>query len=159
MEASRDRSSSSPNTLKACPDCKTAFYCSNAHWDAVRHFHAGEPCEDGRNGLSQCQVNQEIRADVAFANFMVGAKAENFKWAPERVKAKWTSLKGINWEEEFGQELAQHFSILASSLGPFIRGASEGLSMPMSILWALENLNEDDSWTRQDTLIIHVSLA
>jgi mitochondrial splicing suppressor protein 51 len=156
MEAAMNQSS--PNTLKACSACNTAFYCSDAHWDAVRHFHDGEPCEDGHDGLSQCQVNQEIRADVIFANFMAGAKAGNFKWAPERVKSNWTSLKDINWEEEFGQELAQHFSIPVSSVGPWIRGASEGLSMPMSVLWALENLNEDDSWTHQDTLTIHVTL-
>ena len=30
--------------------------------------------------------------------------------------------------------------------------------MPMSILWGLENLNTDDSWTHQHTLTIHVIL-
>lgn len=133
-----------------------AFYCSDAHWEAVQHFHAGEPCIDGHDGLSQCQVNQEIRADISFANFMAGAKAGKFKWAPERVKSSWTSLNGVGWEEEFGQELSETFSIPVTSLGPWIRGASEALSLPMSILWALENLNEDDAWTRQDTLVVHV---
>ena len=159
MEASRKKSSSSPNTLKACSDCKLAFYCSDAHWEAIKHFHAGEPCIDGHDGLTQCQVNQEIRADISFANFMAGAKAGNFKWAPERVKSSWTSLNGIGWEEEFGQELAEFFSIPITSIGPWIRGASEALSLPMSILWALENLNEDDAWTRQDTLVVHVRLV
>lgn len=156
MEASRNQSSS-PNVLKACSDCKMAFYCSDAHWEAVQHFHAGEPCIDGHDGLSQCQVNQEIRADVAFANFMAGAKAGNFKWAPERVKSSWTSLNAVGWEE-FGQELAQFFSIPVTSVGPWIRGASEALSLPMTILWALENLNEGDAWTCQDTLVVHVRL-
>ena len=135
-----------------------AFYCSDAHWKAVQHVHAGEPCEDGHDWLSQCQVNREIRADIGFANFMAGAEAGNFKWAPERVKPSWTSLKGISWEEEFGQEIARFFSIPVSSVGPWIRGASEALSMPLSILWALESLNEDDAWTRQDTLVVHVRL-
>ena len=157
MEASRNQSSS-PNTLKSCSDCEMAFYCSDAHWEAVRHFHAGEPCVDGHDGLSQCQVNQEIRADISFGNLMAGAKAGNFKWAPERVKSSWTSLNTIGWEDEFGQELAQFFSIPVTSIGPWIRGASEALSLPMSILWALENLNDDDAWTRQDTLVVHVRL-
>ena len=157
MEASKNQSSS-PNLLKACSDCKMAFYCSDEHWDAVQHLHAGEPCIDGHDGLSQCQVNQEIRADISFANLMAGAKAGNFKWAPERVKSSWMSLNGLSWEEEFSQELAQTFSIPITSVGPWIRGASEALSLPMSILWALENLNENDAWTRQDTLVIHVRL-
>lgn len=37
-----------------------------------------------------------------------------------------------------------------------VREASIGLSMPMSILWALENMNEGDEWTRRDTLTVHV---
>lgn len=136
-----------------------AFYCSDAHWEAVQHFHAGEPCIDGHDGLSQCQVNQEIRVDIAFANIMAGAEAGSFKWAPERVKSSWTSLNStIGWEDEYSQELAQFFSIPVTSVGPWIRGASEALSLPMSILWALENLNENDAWTRQDTLLIHVRL-
>ena len=136
-----------------------AFYCSDSHWEAVQHFHAGEPCIDGHDGLSQCQVNQEIRADISFGNFMAGAKAGSFKWAPERVKSSWTSLNAIGWEDEFGQELVQFFSIPEDiNVGPFLRGASEALSLPMSILWALENLNEDDAWTRKDTLVVHVRL-
>ena len=134
------------------------FYCSDAHWEAVQHFHAGEACIDGHDGLTQCQVNQEVRADIVFANIMAGAKAGNFKWAPERVKSSWTSLAGIGWEQEFGQELAQFFSIPVTSVGPWIRAASEALSLPMSILWALENLKDNDAWTRQDTLVIHVRL-
>ena len=157
MEASRNQSSS-PNVLKACSDCKMAFYCSDAHWKAVQHFHAGEPCIDGHDGLTQCQVNKEIRADIGFANLMAGAKAGSFKWAPERVKSSWTSLNTINWDNEYSQELAQFFSIPVTSVGPWIRASSEGLSLPMTILWALENLNEGDAWTRQDTLVVHVRL-
>jgi mitochondrial splicing suppressor protein 51 len=42
-------------------------------------------------------------------------------------------------------------------LWPFVRGASEGLAMPMTILWALEYLNPNDTaWTQKETLEIHV---
>ena len=155
IEASRNQSSSPPKMLKACSDCKMAFYCSDAHWEAVQHFHADEPCIDGHDGLTQCQMNKEIHADIAFANIMAGANAGNFKWAPERVKS-WSSVNDISWEGEFSQELAQFFSIPVASVGPWIRSASDALSLPMTILWALENLKEDDAWTRKETLVVHV---
>lgn len=37
-----------------------------------------------------------------------------------------------------------------------VREASIGLSMPMSILWAMENMNEDNTWTTSDSLTVHV---
>ena len=35
-------------------------------------------------------------------------------------------------------------------LEPMFRATTEALSMPMTILWAPENLNLDDSWTRKN---------
>ncbi|KAF9468454.1 hypothetical protein BDZ94DRAFT_1246823 [Collybia nuda] len=154
--ASEDaETTTTPKILKSCSDCKMAFYCSDSHWEAVQHKHAGEPSEDGRDGLSQCQLNQEIRVDVKFALIM-GSKADEFRWAPERVKSQSASLKNTSWEDEFGSDLAQQFRIPISAAGSWIRAASKFLSMSMTILWALENLNQDDAWTRQDTLTIHI---
>ncbi|KAF8060173.1 hypothetical protein FPV67DRAFT_333871 [Lyophyllum atratum] len=144
------------NTLKACHACKMAFYCSTPHWDAVQHKHAGEPCQDGHDGLTQCHINQEIRLDVAFGNVMLGANSGQFKWAPERVKPSWHSLKEANWESEFSSGLIKEFGISREAVGPFVRAASDGLSMPMTILHALETLNKDDAWTRKETLTIHL---
>lgn len=160
IEATSEKSGSSSTTtaktLKSCSDCRMAFYCSDSHWEAVQHMHAGEPCEDGHDGLSQCQLNQEVRVDIKFAVIM-GAKTDEFKWAPERVKPGWTSLQNISWEGEFGPDLAQQFHIPVSAVGSWIRAASKSLSMPMTALWALENINKDDAWTLQDTLTIHVT--
>jgi splicing suppressor protein 51 len=74
------------------------------------------------------------------------------------VNPRWTSLGGIaDWKGEFCEELAGFFSIPVSlSAGAWIRAASDGLSMPMTILWGLENLNTDDEWTRKHTLVVHV---
>jgi splicing suppressor protein 51 len=155
-EESASSSTATVKNLKSCPDCRMAFYCSDTHWSAVQHEHAGEPCEDSHEGLSQCQLNQEIRVDVNFANITAGAKAGEFHWAPERVKPAWTSLRNISWEDEFGPDLARQFRIPVSSVGSWIRAASKSLSMPMTALWALENLKKDDAWTHQDTLTIHV---
>lgn len=157
MESEKKQSTAAPNTLKSCPGCGLAFYCSEHHWDVVKTIHAADPCEDGHDGLSQCQINQEIRADIAFAQIMDEAKAGEFHWAPERVKPAWTSLKNLSWEDEFGSDLAKQFRIPVSAVSPWMRAASNGLSMPMTILWALEHLNKDDSWTCQNKITIHVT--
>jgi splicing suppressor protein 51 len=41
-------------------------------------------------------------------------------------------------------------------IAPFIRAASEGLSMPMTIMWALEVLHGDEEWTHCQELVVHV---
>ncbi|KAF5378487.1 hypothetical protein D9615_007134 [Tricholomella constricta] len=164
MEAAEKGSTSTPSTLTPCRACKMAFYCSPRHWDAVQHKHAGEPCEDGHDGLTQCHMNQEIRMDVAFANIMAPPAAAagrgEFSWAPERVKPSWVSLKASasasNWQSAFGSGLVREFGISEDAVAPFLRAASNGLSMPMTILWALDLLNEDEAWTRKDTPTIHL---
>ncbi|KAG6852908.1 hypothetical protein C0991_008251 [Blastosporella zonata] len=154
--ASSKGSTSAPVALKSCHACKMAFYCSQNHWDAVQHQHAEESCEDGHDGLTQCHINQEIRQDVAFASIMAKASPNEFSWAPERVKPSWESLENTNWDKEYSSGISQVFGISTEAAGPFVRAASVGLSMPMTILWALEHLNTDDAWTRKDTLTIHV---
>ncbi|KAK7455903.1 hypothetical protein VKT23_010942 [Stygiomarasmius scandens] len=86
-----------------------------------------------------------------------------FKWAPERAKAKWMPLEQGGdgktcWEKEFGSDLEQAMhGVRIPVIIPFLRAASIGLSMPMTILYALQKLNgEDESWTKKDTLIIHI---
>ncbi|KAG5643863.1 hypothetical protein DXG03_009547 [Asterophora parasitica] len=101
-------------------------------------------------------MNQEIRQDVAFETFISGANQGEFRWAPERVKPSWSSLKNGSWGSEFQAELVSTFGVSSDVVGPFLRSASVGLSMPMTILWALEHLNDDESWTRKNTLTIHL---
>ncbi|KAJ7849169.1 hypothetical protein B0H13DRAFT_2403143 [Mycena leptocephala] len=57
-------------------------------------------------------------------------------WTPGRLKSGWQSLTGLSWEGELGDQLRE--------------------SRAMTILYALEKLNEDDGWTRKDTLTIHI---
>ncbi|KAG6906835.1 hypothetical protein DXG01_011768 [Tephrocybe rancida] len=158
VEASSSKgSTSAPVSLKACHACKMAFYCSQSHWDAVQPRHTEDVCEDGHDGLTQCHVNQEIRQDVAFANIMARENpTSEFSWAPERAKPSWESLKGLTWETEYAAMVAKVFYIPDEAASPFVRAASVGLSMPMTILWALEHLNTDNEWTRKETLVIHV---
>jgi len=59
---------------------------------------------------------------------------------------------------EFGEALGKGQGIPDSVLVPWMRAASDGLSMPMTILWALEKLyGADEGWTRKEVLTVHVS--
>lgn len=155
MEAVAKGSGFVPRKLTPCPTCKMDFYCSN-HRDTIQRRHAGEPCDGGHDGLSQCQMNQEIRGGIAFSSFVAKANVGQFRWSPEHIKSSWVSLKGTSWEAEYTNALAEHYRLPSNAVAPLVRAASEGLSMPMTILWALEHLNTDDSWTRKNTLIIHL---
>ncbi|KAJ7628766.1 hypothetical protein FB45DRAFT_43973 [Roridomyces roridus] len=79
-------------------------------------------------------------------------------WVPARVKAAWTSLDGSTWEREFGDELYKYYGIHAwLPITPWLCTVSDTLTMAMTILFALEKLNNDnDAWTRKQTLTIHV---
>ena len=145
--------------LRACPGCRMCFFCCDGHWSAVRNRHTAIPSEDGHDGLTQCQLNQEIREDIRLANIITGAPTPTgqFQWAPERVKSAWSSLKHLTWQSDFDPEVRSAFQLPSdANVGPYVRAASDGLSMPMTILWALENLNEDQTWTQRKILNIHV---
>jgi splicing suppressor protein 51 len=145
--------------LIPCPQCNLSFACSPAHWAAARALHDA-PCEDGHDGLSHCDLNREVRGDVKFQAAMAGEQdgSGDFIWAPDRVKAAWNSLDGKSWEEEFGAELRASVGVpVALPMAPWIRAVSDTLTMTMTILHALEVLNDgDDSWTRKHTLTVHV---
>ncbi|KAF5329761.1 hypothetical protein D9619_009283 [Psilocybe cf. subviscida] len=159
VEASSGSKTTSP-ALKGCPDCLLAFACNDAHWNAVESKHKTLPCQDSMDGkLSQCEMNHMVLQDLRFSQFMAGAEAGPFRWAPERTKARWTSLKGVDWSDyelylkkEFGGGVAAD-----SMLEPMLRAVTEGMSMPLTILSALEFLNgEDISWTKKSILNIHM---
>ncbi|KAG7443809.1 uncharacterized protein BT62DRAFT_901802 [Guyanagaster necrorhizus] len=147
MKPSPLRSSS----LSSCPDCKMAFYCCDDHWEAVRHIHRDQAYEEG---LTQCQINQQLRADILFAGLMSGMPVP-FSWAPERLKDAWLTLQGATWENEYQDDVRSAFGA-ALPTSVVVRAVSNQLSMPMTILWALEHLNEGDAWTTKETLTIHI---
>ncbi|KAF8142555.1 hypothetical protein K438DRAFT_1635355, partial [Mycena galopus ATCC 62051] len=80
-------------------------------------------------------------------------------WVPERVKSRWVSLEGKTWEGEFDEEICKSFgmpAMIPSNSTFLLSSASDTLSMPMTILYGLSRLNEDDAWTRKQTLTVHV---
>ncbi|KAL0064148.1 hypothetical protein AAF712_008870 [Marasmius tenuissimus] len=137
--------------IKPCDVCKATFCCCEEHWDIVRDKHVNEPVWDVPGNLSQCQINRQICGDILFANIMVDSHTHEpngvslvSQWRPERHLSKWEPLKTGDkcWEEEFNASLQKE---VVASLGPvppgsFLRSATQGLSMPMTILYALQQL-------------------
>ncbi|KAF9067976.1 hypothetical protein BDP27DRAFT_857555 [Rhodocollybia butyracea] len=144
--------------LGSCPMCQLAFFCSEEHWDVVSAKHMNEPCEGGYDGLSQCELNQNMLVDARFATIMGGSSATGlFQWAPERIKSQWIPLPEVKtWDGEYGDELRNMAGGRGPPLDPFLRGASEGLSFPLTIIYALQSLNDNDEWTSKETLTVHI---
>ncbi|KAJ7208543.1 hypothetical protein GGX14DRAFT_697972 [Mycena pura] len=145
--------------LIPCPHCMRSFCCSPAHWEAAHTLHHG-PSTDWRDGLSHCQMNMFVRLQdkVDTKNSLLDRRGQ-LTWVPGRVKSRWVSLEGKTWEGEFDEEIRKSYGMPAtipSSSTFLISSASDTLSMPMTILYGLSKLNEDDGWTRKQKLTIHV---
>ena len=123
-----------------------------AHRDFAQHTHENIPDSDSAAGLSQCAMNEIIRGDLVGRELLRMDVDIPPPWAPDRIKAKWESLEGRSWASEYEQELPAPPQVV----GPLLRNATDGLTFPQTILWALEKLNSDDAWTKKDTLTVHV---
>jgi len=157
LRAEKGGAANNPTLLQQCPGCKLSFYCSIDHWDLAKHDHQDVPCPSGLNGLSQCETNKVVYEDTKLIHIRAKAKLGEYHWTPIRAKAKWTSLRNVGWSD-FDDEFREHNTDeLEQSQDSKFRAATEGLSMPMTILWALENLKADDSWTKKEVLNIHVT--
>ncbi|KAJ7443996.1 hypothetical protein FB451DRAFT_1568504 [Mycena latifolia] len=98
--------------------------------------------------------------DLVFEEDMASAHdaSGQFMWAPDRVKSSWSSLVGTSWASEFSDLMRSSVGVPDSRpMAPWIRAASDNLTLPMTILYALERLKDDDAWTKKHTLAIHVS--
>ena len=80
------------------------------------------------------------------------------RWIPSDIKSVWEPLDGKTWEEIYVGELGE-LRLPLHVASRYLRDASDGLVYPMTILYALEKMNEDDMWTKKDTLTIHVCTA
>lgn len=147
--------------LIPCPSCMRSFCCSPAHWEAAHTLHH-RPSADWRDGLSHCQMNTFVRlqAKVDTKHSLLDRRGQ-LLWVPVRVKSRWVSLKGKTWEGEFDEEICKSYGMprtIPPSSTFLISSASDTLSMPMTILYGLSKLNEDNAWTRKQTLTVHVRI-
>ncbi|KAJ7239505.1 hypothetical protein C8J57DRAFT_1245938 [Mycena rebaudengoi] len=120
------------------------------------------PSADWRDGLSHCQMNTFVRlqAKVDTKHSLLDRRGQ-LLWVPVRVKSRWVSLKGKTWEGEFDEEICKSYGMprtIPPSSTFLISSASDTLSMPMTILYGLSKLNEDNAWTRKQTLTVHVRI-
>jgi len=138
------------------------FYCSDEHWQIVKDRHTILPCTDSIGGFSQCQLNQWLRENEAFSiqtsNDPNPVGPGPFRWFPTMIKTLWTPLKDHHWFNLKGPYLTEMKPAATDIKDADVRfrAASEALSIPMTILYALEMLNEDISWTKNGTLHLHV---
>ncbi|KAJ7916401.1 hypothetical protein B0H13DRAFT_1871289 [Mycena leptocephala] len=125
---------------------------------AARKLHQG-PSEVLRDGLSQYHMNKSTRGQIMFETTMTSwlDRQRPLVLIPKRVKPVWVSLKGEFWQGEFSDEVRKSFGMPAPLPITFlITAASDTLSMPMTILYGLEKLSDDDGWTRKNTSTIHI---
>ncbi|TFK27249.1 hypothetical protein FA15DRAFT_586636 [Coprinopsis marcescibilis] len=152
--------------LYPCSTCKTTFFCSPTHELLGTPSHTQHKQSSGCSTFTQCQLNQRLRESIRLKHALATlALADvNIVWVPDRVKQEWTSLRGRNWEDEFLEDAKEAISVLIPAtrdmphpVNAFLRAASEALSVPMTILWALEVMNgKKVEWRRKDTLRIHI---
>ncbi|KAG2006068.1 hypothetical protein CC2G_002416 [Coprinopsis cinerea AmutBmut pab1-1] len=144
--------------LEPCPTCRTTFFCSREHQKLAQQFHNGVKTSTACGNLTQCQANQLIREDVRLSSALKDAPRGLLVWAPERTKTQWESFKGSTWKQEFLAEVQKGIPLpRGMTIASFLHTFSEGLSIPMTILHALDTLNgENTDWTRKHKLVIHV---
>ncbi|KAJ7240218.1 hypothetical protein C8J57DRAFT_1562811 [Mycena rebaudengoi] len=70
IEAAIKGTHTSSSPLIPCPQCGLNF-CSSDNWDAARVLHH-VPCDEARDGISQCEMNMQVREDIKFQNFWTG---------------------------------------------------------------------------------------
>ncbi|KAJ7749393.1 hypothetical protein B0H16DRAFT_1461172 [Mycena metata] len=118
-------------TLVLCSDYKLAFHCSDEHAESARLLHQA-PSEELLGGLSQCQRNRQYVADV-------------------------TSLKELNWEAAIGGNVEAVIlgTKFAGQGAACLRHVSSLGSTAMSILYVLEQLSTNTTWTAKSELILH----
>ncbi|KAH9481764.1 hypothetical protein JR316_0006291 [Psilocybe cubensis] len=152
-----------PSTRR-CPDCSLTFSCSEQHWDLVKTAHRQKPCRDSWSKQSQCAMDVICAADYNMGHSMttVAESVAPLDWSPEHIQPSWVSLRNTNWHKllysDLKSDMATNYGLRMSDaqLMPILRGATENLSMSMTILWALELLNTDTSWTKKSALNIHI---
>lgn len=163
----KEEATGSTTQLQKCLDCQTTFFCSPRHFALVKKTHNTVPCAVEYNKLTQCQINRQIREDNRLANLLLDAQASMgdpsdegslLKWAPERALEEWQSVATTNWEDQFLGDLTKSYPLPEGTpMAPFLRAASDGLTLPMTILFALEKLAGDSlDFVHKDVIRIHV---
>jgi splicing suppressor protein 51 len=128
----------------------------------VHHAHSDIPYEDGQDNKSQCQINREIRWDSLFTG-TGRIQTMRYPYNSILVKDRWDPLQGMTLEADFFPEILVKDDEAPRSehelSRAFFRKDTDMLTLPLTILFALEKLNAgDDTWTKKNVLTIHVGV-
>ncbi|KAF7339027.1 Zinc finger mynd domain-containing protein 17 [Mycena venus] len=143
-------------SLRSCAQCKMAFHCCDSHWDAGRALHQA-PSTDLPGGLSQCEMNIQVRLDGEFRNIMPASRLRHYMWQFMARQQSWALLKTLSWEDVIAGDVWKSVVGVAPKFKPACVGLVSSLATTMmTILYALEQLNANLKWTTESTLTIHI---
>ncbi|KAF9528730.1 hypothetical protein CPB83DRAFT_853654 [Crepidotus variabilis] len=154
-----------PNrAVKPCLGCAITFSCCEPHWDLIKEVHISTPSQDSVGEFAQCQMNQWLRENEAFSirvsNNPDPTDPGPFRWFPKRIEEAYTPLQKKNWwdiKEPYIQLMDLDEKSSQKDKDVRFRAVTEALSIPLSILFVMEVLNNgDDDWKRRTTLTIHI---
>ncbi|KAJ7186063.1 hypothetical protein C8R46DRAFT_1289572 [Mycena filopes] len=144
------------HSLVACPRCHITFHCPE-HTSSVALLHEA-PSADLPGELSQCVRNQQCIVDAELSNVMTAQDAKALMWQVIPRQPAWTSLKGLNWEAVMSGNVntAVATSPKFARQGPAcLRHISSLATSAMTVLYVLEQLNNNLVWTNKSELILH----
>jgi splicing suppressor protein 51 len=142
-----------PNALTPCSRCGLVFFCCNSHRDFSMPLHTAV----GEEGLSQCDANLLLREDYRFQT-KAAPDAQDISWAPKRLMSQWKALHGSSWNAEYRPLAIQETGCPDKAADVVLRAATDGLTMPLTVLYALEHLAKE-GWQQKKELNIHVGLV
>ncbi|KAJ7251122.1 hypothetical protein B0H12DRAFT_649412 [Mycena haematopus] len=146
--------------LTPCERCKMSFGCCDEHWDAVRALHQA-PSDDLPGTVSQCDMNLEKCADVAYDSVLTKAQEKHLMWHAIKPQAAWIALTDRTWQDVIGNDVASAATGTAfvRHVPACTRRISSLASTAFTILYALEHLNPSAAWTEKSELTINILMG
>ncbi|KAJ7091323.1 hypothetical protein B0H15DRAFT_835475 [Mycena belliarum] len=142
--------------LVPCKDCKMTYFCSDSHRELSREAHTVAPVYGGHDELSQCALNQEMRAHL-WCEDVLNRTPGGWNYRPLIIHPAWKSIIRTNWRNEFMASVIEPSPEAAvHGAEPLLRVHTESLSPVMSSIYAFELLHKGSPWTKRKTLTIHI---
>jgi hypothetical protein len=91
--------------IRSCDNCSYTFYCCDKHYESAHHLHSYVPYEDGHEGETQCNMNQEISKDQEFAKLFPDIMS-SIGTGP--AQTCWQSLDGRTWRGDYMPSLVKY---------------------------------------------------
>ncbi|KAF7338852.1 Zinc finger mynd domain-containing protein 17 [Mycena sanguinolenta] len=152
--------SSAGGILTPCERCNMSFGCCDEHWGVARALHQA-PNDDLPGKVSQCDMNLQKPADVAYDTVLTKEQEKFFMWHAIKAQAVWTPLADRTWEDVIGIDVASGATGTAFEryVPACTRRISSLASTVFTVLYALEHLNPTTAWTEKSQLTINILIG